>query len=254
MFNIFKKNIPKSIELVVHPTIPKDQINNFVNSIIVPTNNSLPNWWKTQKTNLFNKVDKIDNYVDSKGGYGLNTNHCPAFIDLFKNSYVIKSPCDWYLETHPEKGWKFRSANDELLTAIEHNIVQQMNFFADGYIVNFKLSFGVNIRSNPGSGLIKLVFLQPYYHNPHMPLTVMPGVLPLIPKLITNLNLNFSFDKRKPIKYACKKGDVIGILYSTDKKLPKLKITQSPSYGGGQYWGQTKFTGSYIDKLKEYKI
>jgi|TARA_R100000479_G_scaffold161498_1_gene99267 hypothetical protein len=238
---LFKKKKEKSIELVIPPSVIPDQKENYINEIITPTLENQPAWWKKVRTQLYK----------GKNEHVSNLKYCPSFVDIFKYSYAITSPCDWYFESNGGDDWKFDTSNEHLIKTTKHDLVTQMMGFNSGKTGNIQLSISTNIRSSKDSGLIKLIFMQPMYHNPSMPLTIMPGVLPLIEETLTNININYSYDLNKPVKYMCKKGDVLALAYCTEKKLPKLNVVQNASYGGW-VWIIDKFTGSYMDKLKKY--
>ena len=42
----------------------------------------------------------------------INASHCPSFVELFKNSYVYKSPCDIYVKID-DKGFNIISTNEK---------------------------------------------------------------------------------------------------------------------------------------------
>lgn len=238
---LFKKKKNKSIDTIISPTILEDNKEDFVKNIIEPCLKSQPEWWKALRINMMKDVGQEEK---------LNVKTCPAFIELFKNSYVIKSPCDWLFEAKPGEYWKFHTSNDNLAQSEDHDFNLQMNSFSNGSIYNFKLKLPVSIKSTKGSGRINLVYIQPYYHNYKFPLTVMPGIFPLIESTLVNLNINYAYENAKHIKFMCKKGDVLAYLYCTEKTLPDLSIKQNNTYGNAG-WFINKFRGSYLNKLNE---
>ena len=243
MFSFFKKRKQNFIELGIGSyDVPKDYQKKFIEDIIVPCKNFLPTWFKTQRPE---ETIKFYNKGGSSNHQPRNTKYCPAFIDLFKNSYAIKSPCDWYLETNTQNGYKFESSSPDVLKAHNHNIVKQMNGFGNGNIFNLKLEIDIRIRST--KNLTKLLFLPPYYYNPTFPLTLLSGTLPLLPYPSAALNVNYTYSKTQKIQHYCKKGDVIALLYSVSNKIYPIKT----SFGNYTY-NDHKFLGSYIHYLKKW--
>ena len=238
---LFKKKKNKSIDVIISPLVLEENKEEFVKDVIEPCLKSQPEWWKALR------IDMMKNIGQEKK---LNVKTCPAFIELFKNSYVIKSPCDWLFEAKPGEYWKFQTSNEKLATAEDHDLDIQMNSFSNGSLYNFKLRLPASIKSAKGSGQINLVHMQPSYHNYNFPLTVMPGIMPLIEDTHVNLNINYVYENAKHIKFMCKKGDVLAYLYCAEKTLPPFNINLSDSYG---YWTWfiNKFRGSYLNKLNE---
>lgn len=241
MIKFFQKKKDKSIDVIISSTILEDTKEDFVKNIIEPSLKSSPEWWKSLRVNMMKELG-----AELK----LNVKTCPAFIELFKNSYVIKSPCDFMFESKAGEYWKFHTSNENLAQAEDHGFDIQMNNFSNGSIYNFKLKLPITLKSSKGSGIVKLVYMQPYYHNYKHPLTVMPGVLPLVENMNINLAINYGYENKKHIKHIFKKGDVLAYLYCTENILPKLNVVQSEAYGNWK-WYINKFTSSYIDNLKE---
>ena len=125
-----------------------------------------------------------------------------------------------------------------------------MNSFSKGNLYNFKLKLPMRIKSSASSGVLKLVYTQPYYHNYKLPLTVMPGVMPLVENIGVNLSINYSYNNKEHIKFKCNKGDVLAYLYCTEKKIPDINIVKSENSNGSE-WFINKFNSSYINNLNE---
>jgi len=234
-----KKN--KSIDCLIHSSILDDQKDLFVKNIIQPSLKSQPDWWRRLKVYMIKELGEEQK---------LNVKTCPAFIELFKNSYIIKSPCEWMFEAKPGEYWKFLTSNNNLAQAEDHNLDIQMNSFSKGSLYNFKLKLPMRIKSSASSGVLKLVYTQPYYHNYKLPLTVMPGVMPLVENIDVNLSINYSYNNKEHIKFKCNKGDVLAYLYCTEKKIPDINIVRSENSNSSE-WFINKFNSSYINNLNE---
>ena len=102
---LFRKQKEKSIELVVPPNIIPDQKENYIQDIIKPTMEKQPAWWKKVRTQLYK----------GKNEHVSNLKYCPSFVDVFRFSYVITSPCDWYFESNGGDDWKFDTSNEHLI-------------------------------------------------------------------------------------------------------------------------------------------
>lgn len=239
MFNIFKKRKQNIIEIGVLSPIPP------LKQIITPSLSNPPNWWKT-----FPKIPDL--YLPEWGSRkpvqpNLTTQTCPSFVDLFKNSYIIKSPCDWILEVEPNKGYRFTSSNEDIMGDHHHQINKQMNGFSNNNLMNIKITIRVSLRST--SKLTKLLFISPIYYNHNFALDIMPGVLPLTPDFPLPLHINYLVNPHKKSMYRCNAGEVMGMLYCTEKKLPKVEFKDNLHH----YAEQTKFKGSHLKHLKRWK-
>ena len=239
MFSFLKSKNQNIIELgVLSPIEP-------LKNIMLPSIKNLPEWWTS-----FPKLPELDiPSWDSKDKVKpiLTTHTCPSFIDFFKNSYVVKSPCDWLLEVEPGRGYRFSASNSDVLGNDNHSIKKQMNNFADSSLENLKLQIMSTLIST--SKLTKLIMTSPIYFNPNFPLDIMPGILPLTPKHPLPLHLNYFINPNKKIKYKCREGEVIAVLYCTEKILPKIKIKDGLHY----FPYQTKWKGNFINYLKNWR-
>ena len=81
-----------------------------------------PAWWKKVRTQLYK----------GKNEHVSNLKYCPSFVDVFRFSYVITSPCDWYFESQGGDDWKFDTSNEHLIKSTKHNLVTQMMGFNSG--------------------------------------------------------------------------------------------------------------------------
>lgn len=239
MFNFLKKRKQNLIEIGILSPIEALQ------TILLPTKTNTPNWWKTSPKIPDLSIPEWGSKKSIKPN--LTTQTCPSFVDLFKNSYVIKSPCDWLLEVEPNKGYRFTSSNKELMGDSFHNINNQMNGFSNGSLKNIKITLRASLKST--LHLTKLIFLPPTYYNPNFPLDIMPGILPLTPNFALPLHINYFLNPNKKLVYRGSAGEIIGMLYCTEKKLPKLKFLNNLH----PYSESLKFKGTYLWELKKWR-
>lgn len=174
----------------------------------------------------------------------INASSCPSFVEIFKNSYVYKAPCDLYVKID-NKGWDITSRNKKLFDIASHSLpVQLWKGFNDN-ISNIKFQSDLYIQTSLKNS--KIIFLDNIYHS-DLPFSVMPGVAEVSSKFAVNMNLNTFIDRRKFLNNSYKKiikaGTVLALIYMPDGILPIKDCELSPS-------PPKHFIGDYFKKLKK---
>ena len=253
----FKK---KQNKLIVDPTHFGDRgFDMPYNSIIDYTKNNLPKWWKNLTPNTIDKntiLDKLYFNHKEKGiefgvhSYGLYTaKSCPSFIELFKNSYIIKAPCEMFIEIDAKnKQWRWMSTSKDLFSIDSHDLQSQLqwgNEYKNILNLKFELKAGVKTTKYP----YNVIYMDPLFYN-NFKLRMVPGILPLIPNYMAAFNLHFylnfdDFKDRETIHI--KEGDVLSILYCPEGilEIKEQIVKHTP---------RTNFIGDYLKSLNRFRF
>lgn len=165
--------------------------------------------------------------------------NCIGIKDLFKNSYIIKSPCDFHVSVIPHENEYIVAFNssDSILLKHEIHAPQQYknnkNKLFHNY-TNLKLALPVLIRSKAD-----YLYVDPVYHNETpLPLKVLPGVI--ADHQTHDLNIN-TIVENKEQDFLIKKGTVLTYLYFVSpvefkidrniKYAPRFRKTFAWQYG-----------------------
>ena len=124
---------------------------------IQPAKNFIPEHWKN-----------LTYYKDNKSnikGYNKTAKACPSFAEIFKEGYVLPSPCDIWLYTDGED-WKWETATPVDFIDISHHAgFQYFNSVPDTDVkMVFKLDNIWNCITPKGYSIRQIPML--YHHNP----------------------------------------------------------------------------------------
>jgi len=199
---------------------------NIISRILVPSTPSGSCWWSKLKSSQFFKNHKdfvAHKQVRMLKGEDVSSMYdnstvktCPAIIDILRNSFLLKSPCDMVITVDRKKNFVYEGAND-LMRVGSHDTNQfyteEGNLFEGK--MNLKFQMPVRIRTNK----VPFMFLQPMYHN-NIWFSVFNGVGSGVYTQGMELNLNVSIDIPKtdePVTYNIKNGDVLAYIWSPEK-------------------------------------
>jgi hypothetical protein len=230
----------------------------YVDMFIEPCVASTSSWWKS--LNVFsttNKGNYIDhwrqsskdfenkkrnaesiynefNFLDPQTNRGVNNynecldtrtaKRCPGILDLFKNSYLVKSPIEIYIEVRNRSINVIHQANYDMMKISMHPEHQYKtssnNLFEDKISIKFDLP--VALKSP-----CPFIFLPPMFHTKNPIFEVIPGVISdpgqyKLQTLTTHTFLDISKDRDIHIKA----GDVIAYLWFTEK----TKLVHNPDF------------------------
>lgn len=172
-------------------------------------------------SNLKNKIisgnhteDDMQLLTDSGGA--LTAKNCPGIKTLFKQSFLITTPCDIHISINKEREMiVFNMSDEKLISLSTHNDKQYKTknnkLFENRINVKFEIPIYMHSQNN-------WIFMQPTYHS-DVPWEVMPGV---VNTGYTALNVNtlFPFETKD---YLIKKGTPLCYLYFDEKH--KLEYT-----------------------------
>lgn len=192
-----------------------------------------------QQINNYINDNKID--VTKDGRSKINAAVCPSFVDIFRNSYIFKTPCEIYVEI-TDKGYDVHSANSEVMQVNRHDLKSQLWGNHNPNLFNIK--FGGNWLVKTTQKTTKIVFFDNILYN-DLPFRVMPGVLKVTNKFSSFLNLNTYIDRRnipsKGYTKILKTGTPLGLLYMPDGllEIEDKRFEES---------GKRYFMGDYLKK------
>jgi len=238
--------------------------------LIVPVKGNYPTYWKDLRPDRMAKTDKAEfanlqhrfyNGKDkpdkhkfpyqqnSKGRSTINVLHCPSFVEIFKNSFLIKAPCDIMLDIDKNTSTiKVFPIDEGKIEIQRHSLRDQLWGDFNHDIINVKFSGRWSIKTTTAPA--RMIFMDPVYWGA-MPYRCMPGVLPVVPNREVSLNLNVSFDKKdlsdKHHTKLINKGDVLSMVYMPDGLLEFEKVHFFKK-------GRMHFVNDYIKTLKEWKL
>ena len=247
--NIFKKK-EKNKLLINWKVADKLQKDN-ISDLFEKCSKHMPPYWDELKKDFdLGKTVKadIDNQFCYKenGRSRLNASTCPSFIEIFKNSYLLKAPVEFYVEIN-DNGIEIQSSNQAILNVNSHDLEAQLwgNFNPNVMNIKFEL-FDVAVKTLNKS--TKIVILDNIFYT-DIPFRVLPGVLPLSPKYPLSFNLNTTIDKRlisqgKKYTKLVKAGTPLAMFYMPDGVLDISCEEIDFSY-------KKAFIGDYIKKLNE---
>ena len=214
----------------------------IIDNILTPTTAKSSCWWSNLKTNFGGYKSHFDyasknhkerlqqnNFENSGFSASISTaKRCPGILDLFKTSYLIKSPADMFITVDKNQSYVFNTTND--LISVKHHPTNQFytnkNNIFEGKM-NLKLMISIDIKTNN----IPWLFLQPTYHN-NVWFDVINGVVSGANTKGQQLNLNVLVDipKEEPITYEIKQGDVLAYMWfpeTLNLKHSKINFTRN---------------------------
>jgi hypothetical protein len=204
---------------------------------------SPPNWWK-KLTPFIHNATSIKQLIEKDGMHSLKNSNsaklCPSFHSVFKNSVLIKSPAEIFLEVN-KFGYDWNASNN-LINITHHPNNQAPEYLGEKYhFIKFELPFDYFVDKK-----CSLVIQNPTLHN-KMFYEVCPGQIELLPNQALPINLVCLIDKstsnEKSI-YHIKCGEVLAMLTfsETIQSLTPFEISKSNK----KNWAMRKsFIGSW---------
>lgn len=230
--------------------------------ILVPAMNFLPKWWMNLKGNLVSSDEDLAHMMADMQVLS-TAKRCPSFIELFKKSFVIKTPCDLIIDIDWRQKMIQSRTNLPLIDlwvspawqVPKPDEAPESSFYKAGFhdlsqlgefnenLINIKFNINVFLTSNNED--LELIFMDPIYWKDtsnefFMNLKTLPGILPLKKEgypLPINTNCVLTIPKQwdnDRQSFVIRKDTVIGMLYSPYKKL-SLKYKGDVSLINGQY-------------------
>ena len=167
------------------------------------------------------------------------TKSCPGMLELFKNSFLVKFPCDLILETKKNGEYSWQKPSHTQVLQIERHSEEQIEFeppLSSFIMIKFCLPFLYQAPDNKVS-LVESTYwkIQPY--------KIAPGILNFMNnKESLPLNVITFFEKKNKI-YEFKTGDPMVLFYTLHKST--LEINENLE---NTFVGQKTFTRSWLKK------
>jgi len=196
-----------------------------------------------EKRKINEKLKKNNGGILKNGRSMINASTCPSFVEIFKNSFLIKTPCEIFVDID-NNNINVESAEKYLLDISFHDLNNQLWGDFNPNLRNIKFSLPYRIKTSEKRA--KLVFLDNVYYS-DLPFKVMPGVVSIDNKFVSHFNLNTTIDRRyfKNNNYQkiIKVGTPLAMIYMPDGLLD-LEFTQFPEEP------KIHFIGDYLKKLQ----
>jgi len=205
-----------------------DNVNIQFEDVMTPCHTDTPNWWRKldfyrnkakSVLDLWSKLSRDE----KQEIVGFTTARaCPAFRELFKNSFLVRFPTDLLLETTANAEYTWKSPTEGFIEVNWHETELVGSSISENYIViKFLLPFLIAAKGT------KALFLDPIYYK-DQPFKVTPGVIEMKDNSVgIPLNIVVFFQKKDAV-YHFKKDDPICLAYFTNrvsaKENRKLKI------------------------------
>jgi len=151
---------------------------------------------------------------------------CPAMLELFKNSFIIKFPCDVILETKEDGKYFWQKPSATQVLRIVHHPEEQVEFqppLSSFIMIKFCLPFMFSSPNNKASFIESTYWkIQPY--------KIAPGILNFRNnKYAVPLHIITFFEKKNKI-YEFKKGDPMVLLYTFHKSTLEIDENLDDSF------------------------
>jgi len=205
-----------------------------------------PDWYKKLK---LDKATGIETEVST-------SRECPAFVHLFKNSHLVRSPMDisFHITSGGEFGWKVSQQSDFPFVKISgFNFGLQMGKEWENSL-SIKIDFSCKFIPEQDT---QCMFFDPMYHleGEKTGLSAMTGVWPMYPTLHTMLGVNMMIDVSKVINnyIHIEQGTPLAYLYWPAGK-PKIEfdLCSDDEWIKNQYV-HTSFKGDFVKKEQRLK-
>ena len=193
--------------------------------VIVPALGG-PSWFKNLCPFIGKHKTTLEAYYKASTLIARTAKSCPGMLELFKNSFLIKFPCDVILETMETGEYLWQKPSKTQVLKITHQTEAQVEStgpLASSIIIKFCLPFIFQAPNN------KISFLDPSYWK-IQPYKLAPGVIDFKTNRGTiSLNVITLFEKKNKI-YEFKKGDPMCLCYTYNHSTLETnhKLIESP--------------------------
>lgn len=202
------------IDLFIEPCIPTtsswfSSLDFFVEKGVKGVSDMLVRW----KDGVLNGQVPWD--IFEKSSSKTTVKNCPGIKDLFKNTYIVKAPCDFHFYVKNQDGQSnmiCNASSDELMSFEQHPDVQFKNHKSNLFDGRMNLKITLPILLDTESTYL---FLQPTYHN-QIPFEILNGVISPENGQELGLNIN-TLVQQVDQEYMIPKGTVLCYLYFHDK-------------------------------------
>lgn len=211
-----------------------------------PMSKNLPTWWRKQQP-----------YVDGvkepgPGMWNETVKKCPGIFDLITTGYLLKTPCDFYVDT----------TGDELITkyhelhqmSFGHHSKKQVsawNFDKDLYMEDvFRINPMWVVKTPPGYSTL---FIHPAF-NEDLPYQIVPAIIDT-DKYVSDGP--FSVLMKRGLNQMVEQGTPLVQCIPFKREDYEMEILQNPDptvFGPLKYVIRSKFGGAYKKFLQSKKV
>jgi len=177
---------------------------------------------------------------------------CPSFVRIFRNSLVLKAPCDFMFAMSPDEQYVMTefAGNSNFMGVDHHSLEHQIDQNWGSKHVNFKFSFQFKIICESQS---QCMLLPPEYHFDEEPPIVktMIGVLDLLPNKGIEFNLNMVANKQdlfEAKEVIVKKGTPLAYLYFPFGESISIEYVDRSEYENLSFI-RTSFGADYLKQV-----
>jgi hypothetical protein len=176
---------------------------------------------------------------------------CPAFVHLFKNSYLLRAPQDFMLRFTDKRVIDHQQPNEQKLVSVHSFDFKDTMSIDWRNILSVKVDIaGLFIPERSTSCL----FFDPQYHiqENRIPLRVMTGVWPMHPNIHSNIGINMMGDRSKFDKdgiITVNRGDPLAYLYWPEgKPTIEAEVVSIERYNTEFTYVREHFIGDFLKK------
>jgi len=206
----------------------------------------IPDWYKNKK------LEDYKQYPSQP-----SVKFCPSFVEIFKNSLVLKSPADMEFVYNTENGmldWRCVDGASGFIQGADHDFTQINNDYLERY-VSFKLHLDMLVISDK---IETVLFLPPEYHPQTEEVSIispMIGALETIPNIGVSGLCNFKLDRKlleKTPYIFVPKGTPLAYYYFPNGAPKEVEYVPRHEYDA-MMWVYTEYRGEYFRKLNQAK-
>ena len=234
MFNNKKKDV-----ILWNKKIPECDYD--FSDFFIKAKSNLPEWWLKIPSEKYNFVGTIKN--------------CPSFLDIFKNSFIFKSPFDIAIQYNKQDlEFYHGDRNVNLMGYDSHTDFRknpsQMGSYWDRDLQNLKMSPGLLTYSK--NTKIKYIMMPSTFWNPKFFMQPVPGTVDLLPKITLDMSVNFFLNiqdtqKVTTTKHLIKADEPLALFYFPNG-LPQVEFSENV-----KPIPRKKLVGDYLINLKNFK-
>lgn len=134
-----------------------------------PMSKNLPGWWRKSQPYVGGEKQVV------KGGYNETVKKCPGILDLLTTGYLLKTPCDIYLDA-TEKDLKFEvhELHQQSISMHSREQVDAWDFDREKYMDDvFRIHPMWVVGTQKGYSTL---FIHPSFHN-NLPFEIVPAII-----------------------------------------------------------------------------
>lgn len=213
-------------------------------------------WLAKETPNWFASLKKRREDLEHSTLKAGTVKSCPSFVDIFRNSLVLRAPCDFVFTVtgEGENILIHEFANSQFINVEHHDLSSQIEKHWGDQHINIKLNFQAQLLSDTSS---KCLILPPEYHFEEglSPIQPMLGVINLLPNLGTWLNINMIVGKQYILdakEIFVRKRTPLAYIYFPFEERVAVEYVSQTEYDKTSFT-RTSFGGDYLRAVMKGK-